>query len=104
MYEPNQIRDLLLRNNKAVLRGVVAIYEKQLPDEKNYNQTLFRNNVGFNAYDAATLSKYARRIMQGHRLSDDEINLIRIRLLKYSKQLTKIANDKVEYAQLRWNV
>lgn len=104
MYDTEQIKDLLLRSDRAVLRGVTAIYDRQMPDEKNHESTLYSNNVGFNAYDSRTLSRYARRIKNGQRMNDSDMSLLRSRIVKYSKQLTKIANDKVDSVQLRWNV
>lgn len=103
-WTPESIRQLLLTNDRAVVQACLALYERQLADEKAANQTRHRNGVGFNAADAHALSNIAKigirsgvsaalTLISPNTISDP-IGMLRKRILKYCGQLADIANQQ----------
>jgi len=85
------IRILLLHNDKAVLRSVLAIYARQTQSEKAVAGTLEANGRGFGAGDGTYFSKIAKRIQAQEPLPSWELYKIRHRMLKYAGQLLQVA-------------
>jgi hypothetical protein len=96
VWSGEMIRNLLLRNSNAVLKGVVALYKLQTADEKAYKHTNESNGVGFSAYDAPYMTKIAERVISKRGLTKMEVANLRVKLLKYSNQLAKIANKEIK--------
>jgi hypothetical protein len=94
VWTAEAIREMLTASDSAVERACVAIYKRQTEVEQNADATINKNWVGFNAADAKRLSRAAKWVMSGHRLSDHFLADARTRCLKYAKQLTEIANAK----------
>ena len=94
MWTKEDIRELLLTDDKAVARGVVAIFNLQTEDEQNVGETSVKNGVGFNGVDANFMSSIAQFYMRRNFLSPKQVEFARKKLLKYSNQLTMIANAK----------
>lgn len=88
------IRLLLLHNPKAVLRGVLAIYERQTADEQSSGYTKKQNGIGFNGPDSAVMSRYAKKLLAGRNLMPHENADARERIYKYAGQLLQIALEK----------
>lgn len=103
-YDVNYIRGLLERSDKAVIKAVVVLSKKQDADELKAGTALRINGKGFNRYDSPYLTEMAIRIKRGQALTNEEMIITRQKVKKYAKQLTQIANNKVEFVQLRWNV
>lgn len=93
-YENEQIKNWLLTNNSALMKAIIIINEYQLPEEQSAKTSLHNNNLGFNKYDAPILMFYADKIKRYKGLYKSEIDEARRRMLKYSKQLTNILNEK----------
>lgn len=93
MYTEQIIVDKINTNQAWLERAIVAIFEFQTRDEQNTESTHWRNNVGFNAGDAHKLSYYAKWIRSGKHLDGKHLEIARKRIIKYRKQLTKIANS-----------
>lgn len=94
------IVDLLQKNDRAVCRGVVAIYNRQTNSEKQDGNTHEHNGIGFNSADAGILSSFARQILRNSGrpkcpLSEKQVAVARHKMLKYARQLTDIANEGV---------
>ena len=96
MWTKEDIRELLLTDDKAVARGVVAIFNLQTEDEQNVGETSVKNGVGFNGVDANFMSSIAQFYMRRNFLSAKQVEFARKKLLKYSNQLTMIANAKLQ--------
>jgi len=84
VWNEAEIVNLLLNSDKAVERGVLAIYNRQA--------TLKDNGVEFSGPDAKLGSYYARWIISGRNLSGKHLNNARKMMVKYRRQLTEIAN------------
>lgn len=92
------IRQLLLTNDKAVVRACMALYQRQLADEQACGQTRHKNGIGFSNADASPLSHIAKL---GSKWGSSDIGLsaekladARQRVLKYTGQLLQIAQQK----------
>lgn len=88
-----EIKTLLENNNAFLARAIVKIYERQTEDEQQADQTGHNNGIGFNGIDAFILSRFAKFYMERKFLSPKQIVIARKKMMKYTKQLTTIANS-----------
>lgn len=98
LYSTEEIRSLLEKSDKAVQRAIVALYSRQTESEKNSEATVEKNGVGFNGFDAKFFSSLAQQIQSGRNLSAKQIAFARKGIMKYSKQLASIANEREQAA------
>jgi len=92
MHTKETIKELLIRNDQAVARGIMAFFALQTADEQQAESTNKNNGVGFNGSDAPILSSFAKQLQNGRTMSDRQMELARKKIIKYAGQLTKIAN------------
>jgi hypothetical protein len=92
-YTKEYVRKMLQENDAWLERGILAVYSKQTEDEQGAKDTLHRNGFGFNVADAKYLSYVADYLLSGNHLSGYHIGKARKKMLKYSGQLAKIANE-----------
>lgn len=85
------VKALLASNDKAVIRGLLRLYERQTAAEQCSEQTTEANGVGFSAFDAEYLTWAAKSVLQTGRWGPGLIVRLRPRLMKYSRQLAEIA-------------
>jgi hypothetical protein len=95
IWSKDEIKELLLKRDSMVEKSIVKIYEKQTQDEQETNETNHNNGVGFNGVDANLLSSFAKQILNGRKLTEKQMLYARKKIIKYSTQLTKIANGKL---------
>jgi hypothetical protein len=93
-----QIKELLRTNDRAVQRGVLAIYKRQTEAEQDTLSTKENNGVGFNGLDAEIMSSFAQRINRGISLTEKQMVYARKIILKYSGQLMAIADARTGVA------
>lgn len=94
MYTKQDIVKMLETNDKAVCRGVAAIYKFQTESEKSTQTTKENNGVGFNGADAEILSSFAEFYKKTGFLTPKQLAVARKRIVKYAGQLTSIANTR----------
>ena len=94
VWNASRVRLLLMNNDRAVERGILAIYDGQTLDEKQSDATRHHNNIGFNAPDARRGSYYARWIRSGRRLTGKHLDKARMIMMKYAGQLVRIIDAK----------
>lgn len=94
-YTVAHIAALLQKNDKAVERGILAIYAKQTSDEKSEGTTKYNNNVGFCGWSTKSGSYYARWLLSGKSLSGKHLDKARKICLHHVGQITKIANKQM---------
>lgn len=94
MWNEKRIVDLLNTNDKAALRGVLAIYKRQTFAEQRRGCTADLNGVGFSAGDAAKGTRLATRILRYGHLDGWELSEARALALRYRRQLLAIAQAK----------
>lgn len=90
------IKKLLRTNDKALLRSIVLIYERQTDEEKYVNESINENSVGFSKVDAKEMGVIAQKIKRHEKLSEGELAKSRNKMQKYWKQLMVISKEKIE--------
>lgn len=95
IWTPTEIKALLVDNDKAVARAIVAIYGRQTADEQAIGETTQSNGVGFNGVDAEFLSSLAKFYTAKGFLSPGQLKYGRKKIMKYTGQLVDIANNPV---------
>ena len=95
MWTENQIKALILTNERAVARAILAIHSGQTYQEKAMGQTVERNGKGFNAFQVGTGSYIAKWLANGKPLTGKWIEKARKIALFHVPQLTKIANGEL---------
>ena len=105
-WSREQLNALLLRNNKAVERALVLLYERQTADEQIGECTVHANKVGFSGIDGEILTSFAKQILRspyppGQRLSPKQFAVVRktnkngiCRLAKYWAQIQQFIDAK----------
>ena len=93
-YTKNEIKQLLITSDKAVVRGLVAIFQLQTQNEQYSDSTSELNGVGFNGLDAKFGCSLAKQILSQRSLSLKQIEAGRKLILKYAGQLMRIANSR----------
>lgn len=93
VWNETEIVTMILNNNRAVERAMVAIYHRQTESEKSSDATLQSNGEGFAEPDAKLGSYYARWVISGRNLSGKHLDRARQMAIKYRRQLTEIANS-----------
>ena len=93
------IVELLERNDNAVLRALVVLYDRQTTEEQCTNSTKDNNGRGFNGRDASILSSFTKQHLSGFRLTPKQMFYARKYLKKYAGQLLIVAEQKAMDAQ-----
>ena len=91
-WSKEDIKNLLLVNDRAVMRAIIVIYNLQTETEQNSDETYDANGVGFNGVDAPFLSSLAKQILNKGYLTSKQMMYGRKKILKYANQLLNIAN------------
>lgn len=99
MWTPEKMTAVLNRNNEQLCKALVKLYEYQTADEQAEGSTKHSNGVGFNGSDAKILTSFAQQYQKKAYLSDKQIACVRKKLMKYTKQLCKIANIEADRRQ-----
>jgi len=94
MHTAESIKALLDANDRAVMRALVALYERQTADEQANAHTSHLNGMGFNGYDAEFGTSLAKQVIRGCILSPRQIAAGRKMCKKYARQLAEVANAK----------
>ena len=95
-WTKEEIKNLLETRDDAVVRGLLAIWEKQTKAEQEFGETAEHNNVGFNAIDAKICSSFVRFYNEAGFLTKKQMVIARKKIMKYAGQLKKIANKEYE--------
>ena len=96
VWTPAEIRESLLTDARWVRKGIIALWNCQTPLEKRVLESCDgRNRIGFNAFDAKILSRIALKFINGKKLTGQEWEIAKSRILKYDRQLAVIANGPI---------
>lgn len=100
------IREKLSTDDQWILRGLIAIYQRQTADEQEQQMTKHWNSVGFNGADAEILTSFAQRVIKrgwdafqaqkiaypiSFYLTEKQEAILRRRITKYARQLVRIS-------------
>ena len=92
IWTEEEIKELIQTNDKVLYGALKKLYACQTADEQAYGETVVNNGVGFNGCDSKILSSISEFLIQRGYLSDKQKALVRKKLVKYNKQLTRLAN------------
>lgn len=93
IWTKEEIRRLILSSDAMVERSLSKLAARQTVDEFFAEDTKYHNDVGFNGADAKILTSFAKFLGFRLHLTSKQIFVARRKLLKYSGQLTAIANS-----------
>lgn len=94
IWTREDIVSLLNTSDRAVERGVVAIWQRQTADEQSTDTTRHNNGIGFSGWSAHSGSYYAKWVESGRRLTGKHLDKARKIVLHHAAQLTRIANGE----------
>lgn len=80
--------------NDQTVKALLRIYANQTHDEKQNEDTIHRNNVGFIPQDAKMLSSMANFKIKHGFLTEKQIKLIQPMIAKYAGQLVRCAIEE----------
>lgn len=92
IWTEDEIKNLIQTNDEVLYRALKELYACQTEDEQASGRTKEYNGKGFNGVDAEFLSSVARFLIRNGFLTEKQKICTRKKLVKYNKQLTKIAN------------
>jgi hypothetical protein len=88
------VRDKLATDDRWLVRGMVALYNRQTEDEKAAEGTRHLNRRGFNSADSEILTSFAKQWIARNWLSDKQMGILRRKMAKYAGQLARIARGE----------
>ena len=92
-----EIQALLQTSNTFLYRALIKLYQLQTQDEQRTRTTKHSNGKGFNTVDARPLSLLAQVLLTTNQpLNYKQTALLRRKIMKYSNQITQIANGKLK--------
>ena len=91
-WTEDEIRELVQTNDKVLYGALKKLYACQTADEQSMGETVVQNGVGFNGVDSKILSSMAEFLNRNGYLSVKQKALVRKKMVKYTKQLTRLAN------------
>ena len=98
MWTESKITDLLKPETnpeyaKAVSRAIVAIYNRQTLEEKQCDNTISANGIGFSSSDAKIGTYMAKYVIKEEKVLSGKFLVTAQKMaIKYRRQLTEIAN------------
>jgi len=87
-----EIESLICRNDRAVERAMVSIWEHQTASEQASSVVNKNNGMGFAAWGARSGTYYAEWVISGRHLSGKHLVKARKMAMYHAGQLTAIAN------------
>lgn len=92
IWTEEEIRTYVQTNDKVLYGAIRKLYNEQTADEKMAGETKHYNGVGFNGADSKFMSSIAEFLAKTGFLTEKQKFAARKRMVKYTKQLTKLAN------------
>ena len=91
-WTEEEIKNLIQTNDTVLYRALTKLYACQTADEQKSGETKEHNNIGFNGIDAPIMSSFAEFLNRTGFLTEKQKVIARKKMIKYNKQLTRIAN------------
>ena len=92
VWTPEEIKELVQTNDKVLYGALKNLYACQTEDEKACKDAKEYNGMGFNGIDAPILTSFAQFLEKTGFLTPKQKMIARKKLVKYNKQLTRLAN------------
>ena len=86
----DQILQLLARNDQAVMQAITFLQAQQTDEEQLCSNTIYRNNKGWNAYEAEFGASLAAQIQTGQGFSKRQMLAARQMTMRHAKQLSEL--------------
>lgn len=93
VWTEEEIAKMVQENDKVLYGALKKLYAEQTADEQRDGATKHYNGVGFNGADSKFMSSVCEQLIHKGWLSDKQKFCVRKRLVKYNKQLTRLANN-----------
>ena len=93
IWTAEEIGSLVQRDDRVLYRAIKQLYNRQTAEEKLDGRSTEDNGEGFNKFDAEFMSSLARFLGMRGFLTDKQKECARKKMKKYTKQLTRIANE-----------
>ena len=101
IWNKEKIQSLLDRNDEAVYRAMLRIYERQTPTEQAYQATTDWNSIGFTGVDGEIMSSFTEAYKKYGRLTTKQMAIARKKMKKYWKQLLdEMRNENLQTLRL----
>lgn len=92
VWTEEEIRRLVQENDKVLYGALRKLYAEQTSDEQAEGATKYHNGVGFNGADSKIMSSFAEFLNRTGFLTPKQRAVARRKLVKYNRQLTRLAN------------
>ena len=92
VWTEEEIKSLIQTNDKVLYGALKKLYAEQTADEQSAGETKYNNGVGFNGADSKIMSSFAQFLTRTGFLTPKQKAVARRKLVKYNKQLTRLAN------------
>ncbi len=92
IWSEDEIKNLVQTNDQVLYGALTKLYDQQTAEEKSEGITKEQNGRGFNGLDSGILSSMAEFLKKTGFLTTKQIVIARKKLVKYTKQLTMLAN------------
>lgn len=92
VWTEQEIKELVQTNDTVLYGALKKLYACQTADEQDAGETKHHNGMGFNGADSKFLSSIAEFLLKRGFLTDKQKMYTRKKLVKYNKQLTRLAN------------
>lgn len=92
VWTSDEIKELVASNDKVLYGALKKLYACQTNEEQICRCTSEHNGVGFNGIDGPILSSFAEFLIRTGFLTNKQKEIARKKLVKYTKQLTALAN------------
>lgn len=96
VWTEQEIKNLIQTNDKVLCSSLIQLYNCQTADEQSSAETTHANGRGFNALDAEFLTSVSKFFLKNKFLTDKQKAIVRKKLVKYTKQITELANAHEE--------
>ena len=91
-WTKEEIAQMMQSNQKALIAGLLRIYNHQTLDEQSSKNVKYHNGIGFKVQDATILTSIAQYYLRYNKLSEKQLALVQKKMMKYAGQLAKYAN------------
>lgn len=86
-----ELKKELTVNDELMIKGLIAIYNRQTMDEQLSKDVSHKNGMGFTTGDAFILTSFAQFYKTRGFLSPKQKSICREKIPKYARQLKKIS-------------
>lgn len=91
-WTEEEIKNLVATNDEVLYGALRKLYACQTDEEQASGTTKIYNGAGFNGVDAPILSSFCEFLNKTGFLTPKQRVVARKKLVKYNKQLTRLAN------------